>query len=124
MWEEGRVDAVLTHMHPDLEWLEPPESPDRTVVRGREAAMGALMLWLSTWASYENELRGITEHGNHVIVQFRQRMVGPSSGVPVEGDLFMVWTFEDALATRMAMYTSRAEADAEAGLGQRGSPSQ
>jgi ketosteroid isomerase-like protein len=104
-------------MHPDLEWLEPPETPDRAVVRGREAAMGALMMWLSTWASYENELREISEHGDHVIVHFRQRMVGQGSGIAVEGDLFMVWTVRDGLATRMAMFQSRAEAEAEAGIG-------
>jgi ketosteroid isomerase-like protein len=103
-------------MHPDLEWLEPPETPDRAVVRGREAALSALMMWLSTWSSYENELRGISEHGDHVIVHFRQRMIGPSSGVRVEGDLFMVWTVRDGLATRMAMFQSRDEAEAEAGL--------
>jgi ketosteroid isomerase-like protein len=103
-------------MHPDLVWLEPPESPDRAVAHGREAAMGALMLWLSNWASYENELRSITEHGEHVIVDYRQRMVGAGSGVPVEGDLFMVWTVVDGLATRMAMFQSRDEAEAEAGL--------
>ena len=103
-------------MHPDLEWIEPPETPDRTVAHGREAAMGALMMWLSTWATYENEVRGITEHGDKVIVEFRQRMVGSGSGVPVEGDLFMVWTIREGLATRMAMFQSRAEAEAEAGI--------
>jgi ketosteroid isomerase-like protein len=115
-WEEGRVDAVLSLMHPDLDWLEPPETPDRAVVHGREQALSALMMWLSTWSTYENELREITENGEHVIVHFRQRMVGPSSGVPVEGDLFMVWTVRDGLATRMAMFQSSAEAEAEAGL--------
>jgi ketosteroid isomerase-like protein len=104
-------------MHPDLEWLEPPESPDRHVVRGREQALSALIMWLSNWASYENELRGITEHGEKVIVHFRQRMVGSGSGVPVEGDLFMVWTIRDGRATRMAMFQSRDEALAEARLG-------
>lgn len=103
-------------MHPDLAWLEPPESPDRTVVRGREAGLSAMMLWLSTWASYENELRGITEHGDRAMVDFRQRMVGQGSGVAVEGDLFMVWTVRDGLATRMAMFTNRGEAEVEAGL--------
>jgi ketosteroid isomerase-like protein len=102
-------------MHPDLEWLEPPESPDRAVVRGREQALSALIMWLSTWSSYENDLIGITEHGEHVIVHFRQRMVGQTSGVAVEGDLFMVWTIRDGLATRMAMFQNRDEAEAEAG---------
>jgi ketosteroid isomerase-like protein len=112
LWEEGRVDAVLLLMHPDLEWLEPPETPDRAVVRGREAAISALMMWLSTWASYENEL---TDHGDRVAVHFCQRMVGPSSGIPVAGDLFMVWTVQDGLATRMAMFQDRGEAAAELG---------
>ena len=115
-WEEGRVDAVLLLMHPDIEWLEPPESPDRAVVTGREQALSALMMWLSTWASYENELRDISEHGDKVLVDFHQRMTGAGSGLEVAGDLFMVWTVRDGLATRMAMFQSRAEAEAEAGI--------
>jgi ketosteroid isomerase-like protein len=114
LWEEGRVDAALSLIHPDIEWLEPPETPDRAVVRGREAALSALMMWLSTWASYENEFRGLSEHGDNVIVEFRQRMVGPSSGVTVENDHFQVWTVKDGLATRMAMFSDRDEALADA----------
>ena len=103
-------------MHPDLEWLEPPESPDRNVVTGREKALGALMMWLASWASHETELRGISEHGDKAIVDYRQRAVGAGSGLEVEGDLFMVWTVHDGIATRMAMFTSRAEAEADAGI--------
>src|SRR5919205_1229474 len=66
LWEEGRVDAVLSHLHPDIEWSEPPGSPDRAVVTGRDAALSALMMWLSTWASYENELLDMSEHGENV----------------------------------------------------------
>jgi ketosteroid isomerase-like protein len=104
-------------MHPDLEWLEPPESPDRTVVRGREAGLSAMILWLSAWASYENDLRGITEYGDRAILHFRQRVTGKGSGVSVEGDLFMVWTVREGLATRMAMFTRESEALADAGVG-------
>ena len=68
---------------------------------------------VSTWASYENELRGITEHGDRVVVEFRQRMVGAGSGLTVEGDLFQVWTVKDGLATRMAMFTVREQAEAD-----------
>ena len=113
LWEEGRVDAVFSLAHPDIEWLEPPEVPDRAVVRGREQALGALMLWLSTWASYENDLVGVSEHGDRVLVHFRQRMVGPGSRIEVGGDLFQVWTVKDGLASRMAMFTKREEALAE-----------
>ena len=103
-------------MHPQLEWLEPPETPDRAVVTGREKALAALMLWLSTWASYENDVTAIAEHGDKVLVEFRHRMVGAGSGLEVQGDLFQVWTIRDGLATRMAMYTTpeQALADIEA----------
>jgi ketosteroid isomerase-like protein len=84
------------------------------VVRGREAALSALMMWLSTWASYENEFRGLNEHGDNVIVEFHQRMVGPSSGLTVENDLFQVWTVKDGLVTRMAMFSDRGQALADA----------
>jgi ketosteroid isomerase-like protein len=115
LWEEGRTDAVLLLMHPELEWREPPESPDRTIVRGREKALGAMMMWLSTWAQYESELQGMTEHGDKVLMHLHQRMTGAGSGLQVAGDLYMLWTVSDGVATRMAMFTSRDEALAELG---------
>jgi ketosteroid isomerase-like protein len=102
-------------MHPDLEWIEPPETPDRSIVVGREAALAAVMLWLSTWAEYENELRGITEHGERVLVEFHQKMTGAGSRLEVAGELFMLWTVRDGLAVRMAMFSRREEALAELG---------
>jgi ketosteroid isomerase-like protein len=115
MWGEGRVDAVFALVHPDLEWLEPAETPDRTIAHGREAALAAVETWMATWSSYENELRETREVGDRVLLDFRQRMTGAGSNLPVESDLFQVWTVRDGLAVRMAMFTSREEALAELG---------
>jgi ketosteroid isomerase-like protein len=109
-WDEGRLDAALALIHPDIEWHEPPDMPDQTIAHGREAALKALQTWFATWSTYENELRAVQEAGERVLVEYRQRMVGAGSSVAVESDLFQVWTVRDGLAVRMEMYTDRAQA--------------
>ena len=111
LWNEGRMDAVLALLHPEIEWLEPPEQPDRAVVVGREQALGALMMWLSTWSKYGNEIRAMTVHGERVLVEMWQRMVGKESDVALEGKLFQVWTTADGLVTRVEMFFDREQAE-------------
>lgn len=96
----------------DLEWLEPPEQPDRQVVTGREEALEAVTRWIATWASYAVELRELVDAGDRVLSVLRQRTEGAGSGLSVESDLFMVWVFRDGVPARMEMYFDRAQADA------------
>ena len=116
LWDEGRLEAVLSLCHPDMEWYEPPETPDRTVTSGRENALRALQTWMSTWSSYEYDVVEMRSHGDKVLVEVRQRMEGAASGLPISMELFQVWTVRDGLATSMEMYTDRTQALEASGL--------
>jgi ketosteroid isomerase-like protein len=116
LWDEGRLEAVLSLCHLEMEWYEPPETPDRTVARGRENALRALQTWMSTWSSYEYEVVDMRSHGDKVLVEVRQRMEGAASGLPISMELFQIWTVREGLATRMEMYTDRGQALEASGL--------
>jgi hypothetical protein len=97
--------------------VEPEEAPDRRVVKGADAALGALNDWLETWQGYELELVEATGAPDDRVFQaMRQRATGAVSGVPFEGDLFQVWWLRDGRPYRTEMFFDRGKALAAAGL--------
>jgi ketosteroid isomerase-like protein len=61
---------------------------------------GGVARWLAdfaqSWDSYELDLERVIDVGDRVVSLFRIRAVGAGSGVPVERDDAMVWTFRMA----------------------------
>jgi ketosteroid isomerase-like protein len=89
------------------------------VVKGADAAAAALEDWLETWSGYEVEvLEAIETPGDRVFTSLRQRATGAASGVPFEGELFQVWTFNDGRPIRMEFFFDRQKAMAAARLAQ------
>src|SRR5205085_7553025 len=89
LFSDGRVEEAVELLDPDIDWLEPPEQPDRRIVHGREAALAALKAWLATWTDYELEVTDVLEGGDGtVLVCMRQRMRGGATGIAVASDLF------------------------------------
>jgi ketosteroid isomerase-like protein len=117
LFVDGRIEEAASLLDPDIDWLEPEEQPDRRVVKGSEAARGALMEWLEAWQGYEIDLvEAVDAPGDRVFQAVRQRATGAGSGVPFEGDLFQVWELRDGRPVRMEMFFDRAKALAAAGL--------
>ena len=113
LWSEGRLDDIRASVAEDLEWLEPPEAPDRHIVKGRDEALQAMTNWIATWAEYEASLRDVVEYDDRALAVIRQT-AGTGGGLSVSGDLFMLWTIRDGVPVRMEMYLDRAAADAAA----------
>ena len=113
LWSEGRLDDIRASVAEDIEWLEPPEAPDRHIVTGRDAALQAMTNWIATWSEYEASLCDVIEYDDQALAVLRQR-VGTEGGPSVAGDLFMLWTIRDGVPVRMEMYLDRASADAAA----------
>ena len=105
------MDEIRASVSEDLEWLEPPEAPDRHIVKGRDAALQAMTNWIATWSEYEATLCDVVEDGDRALAVMRQR-TGTEGGMLLDGDLFMVWTIRDGVPVRMEMYLDRASADA------------
>lgn len=87
------------------------------VFRGHDGVRSFWRTWLEAWESIE-WVGGPHHraHGNQVISWWRQRNRGKDSGVPVERELSLVWTFEGDRIVRVAVFWSRVEAFEASGL--------
>ena len=86
------------------------------VYRGVE---GMWALWADAgeiWEDYRFELEEILDQGDHVLVIGRVRGRGTASGVPINQQLAMLFTFRDDKAVRGRSYTSKQDALEAAGL--------
>jgi ketosteroid isomerase-like protein len=113
-WTRGDPAAAVGFWSEDIEWVSPPEDPDRVSVKGVAAAADALATWLSTWDSYRFELTELRDADPHVFQAGRQIM--HTRGAEVASDVFFVWTFREQRAIRMRMFYKRGEALTAAGL--------
>ena len=117
LYLDDRVEEVRALLDPGIEWIEPEEAPDRRVVTGGDAAIEAMTAWQEAWTAYELEVVDMIEgSGDCVFVRIRQRGVGATSGIPFEGDLFMIWTLRDGVPFRMEMFFDGDKARRAAGL--------
>ena len=113
-WNRGGIEAAMRAVPEDILWETPPDSPEPEVVHGRQAAAGSMQNWMNEWGSLEIIDSVIEERGDRVLASLIQRATGRSSGVVVEGPLYMVWTHEDGKLVRMQMFLDEEEAHAAA----------
>jgi ketosteroid isomerase-like protein len=112
----GDTDASLGFMHEDIRWSAPPEMPEGEEVSfGRSGARDALNSWLDMWTDYQFEIRGIEDHGDHVLVSGWQSGRGKGSGIEVSEEIISVWTVRDGLIVEQQMFRDRAQALTAAG---------
>jgi len=107
-WRDGDVASATAFWDREIEWISPPDDPDRLVVHGVEAAGDALTKWLSTWDAYNYELTELVAFDDDVLQAGRQVM--DARGAGVSSELFFVWTFHDGRAVRMRMFYHRDQA--------------
>ena len=114
LWAAGELDGdeAQEYFHPEIEWLEPPETIGRNVVTGPEGALAALANWTEQFDSFRVETTEIREGDDRVLHAMHQFAHARGSSVEIEGDLYMVWWFRDGKAVRMEMYNSRQDAEA------------
>jgi ketosteroid isomerase-like protein len=72
--------------------------------------------WLGTWDDYGLESLEILDAGEQVVVTFRQRGRGKTSGIVTERDFAGVYDLEDGKVTRYREYQTRDDAVRAAGL--------
>jgi len=113
-WDSDDRAAAIAFWDERIEWISPPDDPDRAVVQGAAAAADAMTKWVSTWETYRYELTELRDVDDHVIQAGRQVM--DTRGAEVASDVFFVWTFRDGRAVRMRMFYRREEALQAVGL--------
>ena len=114
-WNDGRPDAL---MHPDVEWVTPPEVPGGGTLVGREATLDFLRNFEGTVGvldlSFEIE-EIIPAGGRYLVISLAQGAGG--SGVTVAPHhWFHLMTLEGGKLRRAELFLDRGQAFEAAGL--------
>ena len=113
--EADDLDALFRELDPEIEWVQPPDSPSGEVVhRGYEGVRRSWHGWRAHFEDYELTASEFTEVGERVFVRARQR--GGVHGVEIEQDLFGLWELRGGKATRLRMFNNERTAREAAGL--------
>ncbi len=120
-WVAGDAEAALARMDPDVEWIEPSDTPDGQTWRGVDGVLAAMVEWTQPFEDYAFEIVERVDYGERVLFALVQRGRGRLSGIDVESTVWHLWTVKDGKAVRLEMFRDREEAVAAAGPGQGGS---
>ena len=114
----GDFDGFVRHyVHPDVEWVPLPGSPDSVAVqRGHAAVKARFAAMLEAIDDPRIEAQEFIDAGDQTVVAVRMSGRGKASGVEVDGRLFHVVTEVHDKLVRVEWYTSRAEALKAVGL--------
>ena len=81
----GDMDAVLADMHPDVEWHQITQFPDRAVYRGREDVRDRF--WnhqlVEQFGDFRIDVGEFVDAGDHVVMIGHIVARGSASGVPI-----------------------------------------
>ena len=110
-FEGGDLSAAYETFSPDLVTYVAPPIPVAGTYQGPE---GFLQLTLD-WAEGFDELVMTGEEffdapGDKVVTRVRHRASGAESGVPVETDIWYVWTIREGKTMRADIFNDRSEA--------------
>jgi ketosteroid isomerase-like protein len=100
---------------PDLEVVPTGGWPEGEI-RGREAGWDFLVTTDEPWEPGPYELREIVDGDDKVVARQQRRMRGKSSGVEVDYDYSVVFTFRDDKVIRVEWFEARSAALEAAGL--------
>ena len=118
-WEAAPEDPgpFFALFHDDVEWdMSNGPFPERQKVYGPEAVRAFFETWTDAFDDWGYEPEEMIDAGSSAMVHMRQWGRGKESGVPVEGHVFQVWTFEDGKVVRFRAFTNRADALEAAGI--------
>jgi ketosteroid isomerase-like protein len=110
----GEVEAALAHVHPEM--VSTRTDPDGAVFHGREGLLALMADWTEGFAEWSYRAEEFIDAGDHVVVRLYQWGTGAGSGVPVDGDYWLTYAFEDGMVRRFTIFTDKERAFAEAGV--------
>jgi ketosteroid isomerase-like protein len=114
-WIAGDTETALAGIHPDIEWIEPPDTPDGQTWRGPEGIVASMEEWTQPFDEFRFEIVERLDLGDQALFGLVQHARGKSSGIDVASDVWHLWKVQDGKATRLEMFRTKAEALAAAG---------
>jgi ketosteroid isomerase-like protein len=110
-FNEGDVEAIVSQLHPAVEWEEQLIPGVEQVYRGHEGVRRwAELIFGQELGSLEAHAEEFTEAGDAVIAATRIEGEGRSSGVRVQMSVHLVLTFKDGKVVRRQVFQSGGEA--------------
>jgi ketosteroid isomerase-like protein len=113
-FRRGDVDQALEHVHPDM--VSTRVDPDGAVFHGRDGLLALMADWTEGFEEWSYQAEEFFDGGEQVVVRLHQWGRGAGSGVPVDGDNWLTYFFEDAMVTRFSIFSDREQAFASVGL--------
>ena len=103
--------AILELLAPDVEFVVSGKDPNAGVRHGHAGVIEFFTSWDDAWEQWEFHPEEFVAVGEHqVVIGFRQRARGRTSGIEVENHPAQLWTFRDGLAVRWEIFPSIEEA--------------
>jgi ketosteroid isomerase-like protein len=115
-WATGNVKAGVELLDPHIVYVNRPGVFEVVTCYGLNEMQQWMRGFLSAWREYEAHATEFIPAGDSVVVAVRQTALGIDSGVPVEFNVFHLWTFRGAKIIRLETIADRAEALEAAGL--------
>ena len=113
-FRRGDVDEALEHVHPEM--VSARVDLDGAVFHGRDGLLALMADWTEGFEEWSYEAEEFVDAGDHVVVRLHQWGRGIGSGVPVDGDYWLTYAFEDGDVTRFTIYSDKQQAFASVGL--------
>ncbi|MGH2980582.1 MAG: nuclear transport factor 2 family protein [Solirubrobacterales bacterium] len=104
----GEFERALEHAHGDL--VTHRAAPDPQTYRGHRGLLQAYADWTADFSDFEMSTEEVIGIGEKVMVEAHQRARGQSSGVPVEGRFWFVYTVRGSKVARLDIFITRGQA--------------
>lgn len=111
----GDKDTFLPLIDPDIEVVPVGDWPEGDI-RGREAAWEFFVATDEPWEPGAFAFDEVSEVGHCVAARMRRRLRGKSSGIEVDYDYWVVFTFRDGKVVRAEWFEDREQASKATGL--------
>jgi ketosteroid isomerase-like protein len=115
-FERGDLPTALEVMSPDMVTYIAPPIPVAGTYNGREGFLQATLDWAESFDELVMTGEEFIDGGDQVVVRSLHKSHGAGSGVPVEADIWYVWTVRAGKAVRVDIFNDRRDALKAAGL--------
>jgi ketosteroid isomerase-like protein len=111
-WNEGSVERMVDFWTEDgdWEWQDPPDFPDRRVLRGREEVESHLRGLMEFIGGMEVEVEELLPIGDELVAVVSFTVEGAKSGIELDAPVVQVFRFEERRVRRCRVFTDREQA--------------
>jgi ketosteroid isomerase-like protein len=116
-WNRGDWDAVLEHIHPDVEWRTSAQLLDLPQVSyGHEGVREFWRRWTGSWTAIRADVEEVIEVEGGLLVLIRWRARSTTAGMDVDQRVAFHFELRNHVVTRFVSYWDRSQAFETLGL--------